>query len=657
MLKRSILLALLILWIPIAASAVQQTIPAVQVSEPPILDGDLSDSCWEQAPSVKDFYFLPDGSKAPESTTAWICYDQKNIYVAFHCKDSQPDKIIAQQKKRGGNLDTDDWVGIDLDCFSIYQSYKISWFDVSAGGIQVENIESGDVSKIEWRGDWHASTKRLEDGYTVEMTIPFAILHYDPNRTSMGLSFIRRHARMDQWWWSPNIGRNEDLKNAYLWDGLKLPRPKAKPLTMAYTLLGTGDDAPHKAGVDIKHALTPNLTGLLTYNPDFRNVEQAVDSVDFTYTERWLPDSRPFFLEGSEYYPAGNIFYSRRIENMDYGGKVFGLVGNYQLGALYGKDSNASDYGIFHLCREWPAKGNVRMSLVQTDILGKENTAAHISGGYRFYDKNDIKMHFGARLWAADAASGNGGGQYTDFNLYNSGRNRVLGWEIRHQSVGSDFDPAIGYVPEKGIEGWELWSAWWDEPSEGKVSYRRWSLSTHLQDYQNGSLYQNYISLSHNCNWRNGSGIWASIDASHRPPYHDSTFGTGYNWGGRDLYHQGGFGVSMGKVASGDYFSCDVGQGWSIKENLNLYLNYSHSQIKRPSPAAYSANQLITSLAYDLDNERTVGGRLVAEEGKTNLFLTFKQRVRSGMDVWLIFGDPNAESTRSSILLKLIRPM
>jgi len=659
MLKRCILLLFLILGMaPVAAHAERPIIPAVMVSEPPVLDGDLSDPCWQEAASVTDFHFPADGTDAAEPTTAWLCYDQKGVYIAFYCRDSQTDKIVAQQKKRGGDIGTDDWVGVDLDCHCLSQSYGIVWFDVSAGGVQVENLQSGDVSKIEWKGDWSSAAKRVDDGYAVEMAIPFSILHYDPTRTSMGIAFIRRHARLDQWWWAPDIGKNEDPKNFYLWEGLKLPRPKTKPLAMAYGLFGTGEaDAPKRMGLDVKHAFTPNLTGVLTLNPDFRNVEQAVDSVDFTYTERWLPDSRPFFLEGGRYHPSDALFYSRRVGEIDYGAKVTGRIGEVQLGALHCGNFGEQEYSILHLCREWPSKGNVRMSLVQSEIPGRENTATHISAGYRIYDKKDLKMHLAARLWGADAASGHGGGQMTDFSFFNSGRTRVLSWEIRHRSIDSDFDPLLGYVPEKGIEGWSIWTAWWDEPSEGKVSYRRFSISTDLMDNMDGSLYQDAVNANYSLDWRNGTGTWLNVRASHRPPYHDRTFGTGYNWGGRDLYGRGGFGVSIGKKAGGDYLSLGVGQGWSINDRINLYTNYEYSRIERPSPYAYSAGQLIASLAYDLDTERTMGGRLVSTEGKSNLYLTFKQRVRSGTDIWFIFGDPNAESTRSSLLLKLIRTM
>lgn len=43
--------------------------------------------------------------------------------------------------------------------------------------------------------------------------------------------------------------------------------------------------------------------------------------------------------------------------------------------------------------------------------------------------------------------------------------------------------------------------------------------------------------------------------------------------------------------------------------------------------------------------------------GKSNVYFAYRQKVRAGMDTYIIFGDPNAESTRSSLILKLVRPL
>ena len=210
------------------AFAQRPSIPAVQVSDPPKIDGDLSDSCWQKLPKIEDFYVEPEQTTPCEKTTAWICYDQKNIYVAFHCVESQPDKIVAQQKKRSGDMDGDDQVQFELDCFN--NSHQIIWLGVNSTGTQYEHLQTGDVSKIEWLGDWTAAAKRTPDGYDVEIAIPFSIVQYDPKLKSMGIMFARKHQRTGgKWWTAPYVTDRWEPKMFYSWDGLNLPSYHKKP--------------------------------------------------------------------------------------------------------------------------------------------------------------------------------------------------------------------------------------------------------------------------------------------------------------------------------------------------------------------------------------------------------------------------------------------
>src|SRR5207244_511488 len=71
-----------------------------------------------------------------------------------------------------------------------------------------------------------------------------------------------------------------------------------------------------------------SLTLVGTINPDFANVEGAVEGIDFSYGGRFVPDRRPFFQEGAGFYGAsgepGSYFYSGRIAAFDTGVKLFG---------------------------------------------------------------------------------------------------------------------------------------------------------------------------------------------------------------------------------------------------------------------------------------------------------------------------------------------
>lgn len=632
----------------------QPSIPAVKATEPPVIDADLSDPCWKQAPQISDFYYLATQTEAPEPTTAWICYDDRNIYVAFHCRDSQPDGIVAQQTKRDGDVTLDDWVAFTLDCYRDHQRFV--WFKATPRGVQCELLQAGTASKIEWKGDWTAAATQIDDGYIVEMAVPFSMLQYDSSSTEIGICFVRRHARWQQEWRSPNTGPRNDPRRFYLWEGLTLPQVEVKPLILAYSLLGLGDgSSPSKLGLDVKHAFTPSLTGVLTVNPDFRNVEQQVDSVDFTYTERRLPDSRPFFQQGSYFLPESELFYSRRIRDIDIGGMMSGRIGGFGLGFLHARDFDRQDHTVVQIEREWPALARLEFSGVHSSTEDGANSVGQIYGSYRLRDKNDRRLQVIGRASASDSALSRG--NRTEIRLSSTGPPKFLGWSVGYKTVDKGYDPYLGYVPETDLRAWAIQTDLRDSPREGDIRSWDLSLSGEFVDHLDGTLFYNSFALEADCQWRNGREVYVELLASHRPPYHDRVGYIGYYWNTRDIFRNGFAGLAVGRLAGGDYLSYRIGQAWNLSDRLNILISYERGRITHPSPEAYSADQLICTLAHDIDTERTLAGRLIARGGRTNAYLAYKQRVRAGLDAYLIFGDPNAESTRNTVLLKLIRPI
>ena len=652
-----ILLVLLTMPLPAAERPV---VHGVMVNLPPVIDGDASDECWQNSIQFTDFYFLSDGSAAKEPTTAWVCYDQKNIYVAFHCKDSQPNAIQYQQKKRGGGTYTDDHVTLGIACYP--DQGHTAGFTMTAGGVQSEHFDWADASKIEWRGDWQSAAKRVDDGYVVEMAVPFSILQYNPNQTSLGLYLQRRHARLDEYWASPNVGPAGDHMNWYLWDGLQLPKPNVRPKIMGYSVFGAGsDDSPHRAGLDIKHALTPGLTGLLAVNPYFDDVEQAVAGIDFTYNERYLPDSRPFFQEGVGYFPWSNILYTTRIRDIDAGTKFYGKAYGLSIAAMNTQKFGDESHTCIQLGKEWAARKNFYLCGVQSHVGTDDYTSTMISTEYRFIDKPERKFQWGGHAIVSDNPLNKGTLIGTGLRWY--GKPKMLEWGMDYQSVTDDYDPYLGYTPERDLRSFTGWFGVSDQPSKGKLSNWSSSVSWDITDHVNGSPFHKGISMSNVVGWRNGSGVCLYFGRHDRvpvsdtpsPTYKDSHIGLDAWWGEKDLFNNGNLGLALGRRAGGSYVDYYISRSWGLSDSLNLYTGYEFSRVKPPSPNAYSASQLISTLAYDLDNERTLAGRLVAQKGKTNFYLAYKQRVRVGMDAYVIFGDPNADSTRSSFALKLVK--
>jgi hypothetical protein len=109
--KRNISIALgtlLIIFLCVPQILSQERIKSVQISrteEPPKIDGQIEDSCWKNIQPISGFFQHDpvNGAAASEETLVWMAYDDKNIYLAFLMKDSQPYKIWAELTPRNGH--------------------------------------------------------------------------------------------------------------------------------------------------------------------------------------------------------------------------------------------------------------------------------------------------------------------------------------------------------------------------------------------------------------------------------------------------------------------------------------------------------------------------------------------------------------------------
>jgi hypothetical protein len=132
-------------------SYVRRTIPAVRTDTPPVLDGDLSDACWKDAPKAQVFLDQQQGTAAPDQTEAFVLYDARYIYIAFSCKDSRPDQIVAGETVRDiFTTGVEDNVEVIFDTFLTHQRADFSRFSVNPLGTRAARLAGGRAHKAEW---------------------------------------------------------------------------------------------------------------------------------------------------------------------------------------------------------------------------------------------------------------------------------------------------------------------------------------------------------------------------------------------------------------------------------------------------------------------------------------------------------------------------
>jgi hypothetical protein len=322
------------------------------------LDGSLDDEIWSQIMPITDFFQQEphEGAPCTEKTEIRIAYDKDNLYIGVMLYDSNPNGVLAFQKRRDGDIRTDDrfiWI---LDTFE--DGRNAYFFEINPAGLMGDAlVRSGQGFNFNkaWNGIWQAWVKRGAYGWSAEIRIPFRTLDFNPNKASWGINFqrtIRRkneealwsgHRRHQGIFRPQDAGRLTGLEGLSQGIGLEV-----KPYAIASGKQNEDEKASPgaNAGLDVNYNITSNLRAAITINTDFAEAEVDQRQVNLTRFPLFFPERRDFFLEGSglfQFAPnSGEMpYFSRRIGlnngkpiPITYGGRLTGRIGDYNIGLL-----------------------------------------------------------------------------------------------------------------------------------------------------------------------------------------------------------------------------------------------------------------------------------------------------------------------------------
>ncbi len=660
---------------PLPASWQRITTAVASCTQPPTIDGRLDDPCWRTASHAAGFWPLVVTTPISpgDQTEVWYCASQTTLYVAFHCKDSQPDKIHASETVRDSNgIFNDDNVEVDIDSQNSRHGY--SSFYLSARGTQFEQIEGGTATNITWEGDWQGATQRTADGWTAEMAIPFRLLRYPRGAHEFGMGFFRYLARTgvnQAWPYYPPAGEGPG-EGEYMdeFTGLAPNYVAPRPVFLPYVLSTAGSGNSAREGIDIKYPLTTTLTSVASLHPDFQTVEQDVTNINFSYDEKLLTDLRPFFAEGSSFFPTQDLFYSRQIGDFDEGIKIAGKQNDTTIGVLgttFNGSANAQSATVVNLQQDIGQFSHVLVDGVDDVQNGQpSNQTMKVEGQYGWEAAGTRYAFTGNVVPSWQGSRSTGSEDLLQFN--NTAAEGQLNYTLGYQNIDRDFISDLGYVPEVDRRGetlnLDLGNAF------GKGAVQQYTAYFNADDFQHdsGGFYHSDIDGGINVSMRSGLSYQVDLPADRRNQLDSVTSDTDrftdyaptftFGWGGKTLYQGGSVSDALGRQAGQRYNFLTFSQGIFVQRPFNVQLNYSRLLLGN----ATSTQAIITG-TYRLTPERTVGFRILNQEGVdqgtglgTNIYFSFGQHVRSGSDIYLLFGDPNSAATRGEVTLKLIRP-
>jgi len=618
----------------------------------PKIDGDLSDDCWKTATKGAGFFRFPSKEPIEQQTEVWICSNKKSLFVAFHCLESHPESIKAYETQRNGKLDQDDRVLVLIDSQNSHRGASEFW--VNANGTQTQDLDGGSADNQAWQGDWTAAAKRTSDGWVVEIEIPFSLLKYPKGAHQFGMFVARKkasEATFMTWPYVPPEGNGGNI-SPYLtdFDGLTLPTFAPKPIISPYSLSTTGQGTSSRFGLDLKYPFSTSFTGLATIKPDFATVEGAVQDLSFSYTEKFVPDRRPFFAENGGFLDDENLFYSQRISDVDYGLKVTGKQGGTKLGFLstasqVGTNQHANIATFDHELGERAGIGATFMSSHQKG-LGGQIMQARGSYGWR---KGTYKTNVFANITESKLDNGKSGKSMFAQMRVNSGIGQI-GGRLYYGQVDANFDNPLGLVSDTDSKGGGIVLFSGNLYSKGPVESSEWYFGTESFDRLNGKFFQDGHFAGYELVTRKGIGLGLKASIGKREEFHDQTIAPSISWNGKSLLSQGNLGVEFGRKQNQAYRFTSVSQGFPIGKRMSFNVNFGQVML-----GTETNWQTILSGTYRIDPMQSFGGRMVTQDGKTNLYLSYGKKTRQGNDVFILLGDPNSETTKRSITLKLVR--
>jgi hypothetical protein len=285
--------------------------------------------------------------------------------MAFRVKQDR--STVRATVARRDNIWNDDYIIMYIDTFNDQrQAYAIG---LNPLGIQA------DGTFTEGRGEDYSvdiimESKGVltEDGFTIELAIPFKSLRYEAGKDKKwGLHVFRRikynNNELDSWM-PNNRSINGSLVQSGKITGLEgIETTRQLEINPSFTVSETGrrtrytfnnnpagryvnEGVKGEFGMTAKFSLSPTVTLDFAYNPDFAQVE--ADAPVSTANVRFpifFAEKRPFFLERIDIFQSGmNVVNTRAIVDPDIAAKLTGRRGKNTFGIMYASDKAPGNY-------------------------------------------------------------------------------------------------------------------------------------------------------------------------------------------------------------------------------------------------------------------------------------------------------------------------
>ena len=629
------------------------TIPST--SEKIKTDGVLDENFWDDALEIELPYEVEPGEnlKAPVKTYVLLSYTKSHLYVGFKAFDPEPSKIRAHYMDRD-NAFSDDVVGVILDTYN--DERRAFDFMCNPLGIQEDAIETTNSYDESWDAIWESGGRINEQGYFVEMSIPFSSLRFQRGEEvqTWGFDAIRSYPRKVRY----HIGtfKRDRNSNCYLCQSLKITGFKGatpgKNIEIVPTLsVKLSQERENETegnfnwrtkkidpGLTAKWGITPNMTLGVTVNPDFSQVEADAAQMDINEPfDLFYPEKRPFFTEGSDFFHS-DVVYTRTLRDPIWGIKLTGkekgnTIGSYIVqdkltnlifpGSQGNDETTVENESYSSVLRYKRDLGNkYTLGMIYTDREGDDyfNRLGVIDANLRITEKDRIVIQGGLSsthypdsiIEQFEQPDGTFNSYAATFNYSHNTRN--IDWYLSYEDLGKGLRVDQGFVTQVDYKELEVganytWLAnnqdlWWTSIEFGG-EYE------HMVD-QSYDLLESGVELDFNISMIKQSHIY--VDYSRfREAYNNEEFdqnsfyihhcawpiGSLHYW----LNFNFGDRIDYDNTRLGKRFRFSPGFDWKIGMHLTLNLNHTYEQLNVEPGRLYTANITEGHITYQFNKQ------------------------------------------------------
>jgi hypothetical protein len=496
------------------------------------IDGRIDPAEWQDARHVTDFRKTQPLTGEPGSlpTEAWILATPDGLAIAFRATHPVSVPRTRQKVQRDFDAQVDRvnaFIDFDGDGRTGY-AFTVS----STGGIADEIITNENQFSNDWDGQWRHAVSEDEQGWSVELLIPW---HTAPMRDGSDgqrtlkvfLARVIGSTGERMAWPQASFERPRFLSD---FAPVTVPRYDQSLLAITPYVSGLYDNvggrSDFNAGGDLFWKPNGRFQLTATLKPDFGQVEADDLVVNFSATETFISDKRPFFTENQGIFelttPSDDSqqLYTRRVGStgdITAAVKLNGSLGEVNYG-LFSADEDGTtgrSYHALRVVRDFD-KQNLGAMLTRVDDPWRDRdaTVLGVDHNWRPAARWNVRTRLlGSRIeQAGNEVDDVGATVWADYEMDDGWRQQWIAMHFGNDLQLNDF----GYLSRNSTNylHWEVRKRFTGLPDDSRYSSKDWRWRVSSSHNNHGDKLNDQFRVSRQGQLRNGSYEYGQINVN-----------------------------------------------------------------------------------------------------------------------------------------------